>query len=174
MATSVVYAGIFGAVLASLPALKTSVVVYDTSVVDLTAELHDPVDLLFGTQLGGGNDTPRALTYCQTLVTRPQDTVLILISDLYEGAGSAEMLRLLGEFAASGVQVVGLLALSDQGAPSFDHDNARHMADLGIPVFACTPDLFPDLMAAALSRQDLAQWVSSHDIVTARSETPHR
>ncbi len=171
MATSVVYAGIFGAVLASLPALKTSVVVYDTAVVDLTAELHDPVDLLFGTQLGGGNDTPRALTYCAGLVTRPEETILILISDLYEGSGSAEMLKLLGGFAGSGVQVVGLLALSDDGAPSYDHDNARKMAEMGIPVFACTPDLFPDLMAAAIGRRDLGQWAASRDIATARGRS---
>ena len=168
MATSVVYAGIFGAVLASLPALKTHVVVYDTAVVDLTAELHDPVDLLFGTQLGGGNDTPRALTYCAGLITRPAETVLILLSDLYEGAGSDEMLKLLGGFVAAGVQVIGLLALNDDGAPSYDHANAQRMADLGIPVFACTPDLFPDLMAATLSRADLGRWASSREIATAR------
>jgi hypothetical protein len=169
MATSVVYAGIFGAVLASLPALKTNVVVYDTAVVDLTAELHDPVDLLFGTQLGGGNDTPRALTYCRGLVQRPQDTILVLISDLYEGAGSAAMIQLMGDFVAAGVQVIGLLALNDEGAPSFDHDNAHAFAGLGIPVFACTPDLFPDLMAAAISRQDLGQWASARGITTARA-----
>ena len=168
MATSVVYAGIFGSVLASLPALKTHVVVYDTAVVDLTAELHDPVDLLFGTQLGGGNDTPRALTYCSSLITRPAETILILISDLYEGSGSEEMLKLLGGLVASGVQSIGLLALNDEGAPSYDHGNAQRMADLGIPVFACTPDLFPDLMAAAISRRDLGQWAAAHDIATAR------
>jgi hypothetical protein len=168
MASSVVYAGIFGAVLASLPALTTHVVVYDTTVVDLTAELHDPVGLLFGTQLGGGNDTPRALTYCSGLIARPEDTILILISDLYEGAGSEEMLKLLGGFVASGVQVVGLLALSDDGAPSYEHGNAQRMADMGIPVFACTPDLFPDLMAAAISRRDLGQWAASREISVAR------
>ena len=168
MATSVVYAGIFGAVLASLPALTTHVVVYDTAVVDLTAELHDPVDLLFGTQLGGGNDTPRALTYCAGLITRPAETILILISDLHEGAGSAEMLKLLGGFVASGVQAITLLALNDDGAPSYDHANAQHMADLGIPVFACTPDLFPDLMAAAISRSDLGQWAATRNIAMAR------
>lgn len=168
MATSVVYAGIFGAVLASLPALKTHVVVYDTAVVDLTAELHDPVDLLFGTQLGGGNDTPRALTYCASLIRRPEETILILISDLYEGSGSDEMLSLLAGFVASGVQVIGLLALNDDGAPSFDHGNAQRMTDLGVPVFACTPDLFPDLMAAAISRNDLGQWAASREIATTR------
>ena len=168
MATSVVYAGIFGAVLASLPALRTHVVVYDTAVVDLTAELNDPVDLLFGTQLGGGNDTPRALAYCSGLVRRPEDTILILISDLYEGAGSAEMIKLLGGFVGTGVQVIVLLALSDNGAPSYDHDNAQKLADLTIPVFACTPDLFPDLMAAAISRSDVGQWAASRDIAAAR------
>jgi hypothetical protein len=172
MATSVVYAGIFGSVLASLPALKTHVVVYDTAVVDLTAELHDPVDLLFGTQLGGGNDTPRALTYCAGLIGRPEETILILISDLYEGAGSNEMLNLLGGFVASGVQVIGLLALNDDGAPSYDHSNAQRMTDLGIPVFACTPDIFPDLMAAAIARRDLGQWASSRDIAMVRGGSP--
>ncbi|HEU4328453.1 MAG TPA: VWA domain-containing protein [Roseiflexaceae bacterium] len=168
MATSVVYAGIFGAVLASLPAVSTRVVAYDTAVADLTDQLQDPVDVLFGTQLGGGNDTPRALAYCQGLIRRPQDTVFVLISDLYEGSGSAEMLKRLGAFVAAGVQVIALLALSDDGRPSYDHQNAEALAAMGVPVFACTPDLFPDLMAAAINRQDLNQWAAAREIVTAR------
>ncbi len=170
MATSVVYAGIFGAVLASIPALRTHVVVYDTAVVDLTAELDDPVDLLFGTQLGGGNDTPRALTYCSGLIGRPEETIFILISDLYEGAGSVRMLELLGEYAASGVKAIGLLALSDDGAPRYDHDNAQVMANMGIPVFACTPDLFPDLMGAAIGGRDLNEWAASRDVAATRPQ----
>jgi hypothetical protein len=169
MATSVVYAGIFGAVLASLPAIKTSVVVYDDKVVDLTAELHDPVDLLFGTQLGGANRTDLALTYCQGLVQQPQETILVLITDLYEGSTSAPMLKLSASLVASGVQMVVLLALNDEGAPIYDHQNATEMVRLGIPTFGCTPDLFPDLMAATISRQDLSQWAASNNIVTARS-----
>ena len=93
MATSVVYAGIFGAVLASLPAVQTHMVVFDTAVVDLTDELDDPVEVLFGTQLGGGTDINRALAYCQGLVRQPQDTILVLISDLYEGGNREEMLK---------------------------------------------------------------------------------
>ncbi len=169
MATSVVYAGIFGAVLASLSAISTHVVVYDTAVVDLTDQLQDPVDVLFGTQLGGGNDTPRALAYCESLIHRPQDTIFVLISDLYEGGGSAEMLARLGGFVAAGVQVITLLALADTGRPSYDHQNAAALAGMGVPVFACTPDLFPELMAAAINRQHLGQWAASHDIVTARA-----
>jgi hypothetical protein len=168
MGTSVVYSGIFGAVLASLPAVKTHMVVYDTAVVDLTEELHDPVDLLFGVQLGGGNDTPRALAYCQGLVRQPHDTILVLLTDLYEGALSGEMIKRLGAFVAAGMQVIVLLALNDDGAPSYEHGNAQKIAALGVPVFACTPDLFPDLMAAAITRQDLAQWAAARDLVTAR------
>ena len=170
MATSVVYAGIFGAVLASLPALQTHVVVYDTAVVDLTAEVRDPVDLLFGTQLGGGNDTPRALNYCSGLIRRPEETIFILISDLYEGAGSARMLGQLGEFVAAGVRTIGLLALNDDGKPRHDLDNAQAMADMGIPVFACTPDLFPDLMGAAIGGRDLNEWAAARDIATTRPQ----
>jgi Mg-chelatase subunit ChlD len=168
MAASVVYAGVFGAVLASLPAVRTHVVVFDTSVVDLTAELHDPVELLFGVQLGGGTDINQALGYCQGLVRQPHDTILVLISDLYEGGNRAEMLKRAAALAGAGVQMVALLALSDDGAPSYDHGVAAALAGLGVPAFACTPDLFPELMAAAIGRADLAQWAAGQDIVAAR------
>ena len=169
MATSVIYAGIFGAVLASLPAVQTRMVVFDTAVVDLTDELRDPVDLLFGVQLGGGTDINRALTYCQGLVRRPQETILVLVSDLYEGGNNDEMLRRAATLAGAGVQLIALLALSDDGSPSYHQQNAAALAALGAPTFACTPDLFPDLMAAAIGRQDLGRWAAAHNIVVARA-----
>lgn len=165
MATSVVYAGIFGAVLASLRAVQTRIVVFDTSVVDLTDAAQDPVDLLFGTQLGGGTDINRALTYCQGLVRRPQDTILVLISDLYEGGNREEMLKRVAALVGLGVQLITLLALNDEGAPMYDHWIAEKLAGLGIPAMACTPDQFPDLMAAAIQRQDIAQWASAQGMV---------
>lgn len=168
MASSVVYAGIFGAVLASLRAIRTRVVVFDTAVVDLTDMLDDPVDLLFGVQLGGGTDINRALAYCQTLVERPHDTILVLISDLYEGGPKDEMVRRAKVLVDSGVTMVALLALNDQGAPSYDHAMAARLAELGVPSFACTPDLFPDLMAAAIQRQDLGAWAAMEGIAVAR------
>jgi len=171
MGASVVYSGIFGAVLASLPALQTRMVVFDTEVVDLTEELHDPVELLFGVQLGGGTDIGRALSYCQSLVRRPQETILVLISDLYEGGNREEMLRRAAALAGSGIQMIVLLALSDNGAPSYDHGVAAALAAMGAPAFACTPDLFPDMMAAAINRQDIGQWAATHEIVTARAGT---
>ena len=168
MAPSVVYAGIFAAVLASIKALRTRLVVFDTAIVDLTPQLADPVDVLFGTQLGGGTDINRALAYCEALVTRPARTTLVLISDLYEGGHAPDMLVRAGRLAASGVQVIALLALSDQGAPAYDAKHAAAFAAMGIPTFACTPDLFPELMAAALQRQDLGLWAARQDILPAR------
>jgi len=166
MAPSVVYSSIFAAVLASLPALNTRMVVFDTALVDLTHLLADPVEVLFGTQLGGGTDIARAVGYCQSLITRPDKTVFVLISDLYEGGDQKLMLSRLAQLSAAGVNCVALLALSDEGAPCYDHVNAAHLAALGIPAFACTPDQFPDLMAAALQREDLGMWASRHGIVS--------
>lgn len=162
MGTSVIYSGIFGSVLASIPAVNTRMVVFDTAVVDLTDDLQDPVDLLFGVQLGGGTDIARALTYCQEVITRPQDTVLVLVTDLYEGGDPREMRKKFVSLVNSGVQLIVLPALNDDGAPSYDKNHAEFLANIGVPTFACTPDKFPDLMAAALSKQDIGMWVSQN------------
>lgn len=159
MASSVVYSAIFGAVLATLPAVTTSLVVFDTSIVDLTEQLEDPIDVLFSTRLGGGTDINRAVAYCQQLIRSPSDTVLVLISDLYEGGVEAEFMKRAASLVASGVQLVTLLALSDEGAPAFNAPLAAQLAALGVPAFACTPDQFPSLMAAAIQKSDLRDWV---------------
>ena len=165
MGTSVVYSGIFGSVMASIPSVKTKMVVFDTAVVDLTEDLTDPVELLFGVQLGGGTDINLALGYCQQIINRPTDTVLVLITDLYEGGDQNGMRKKAVDLHTAGVNIVVLLALNDDGAPSYDHDNAKFLSNIGIPVFACTPDKFPDLMAAALNKQDLIQWAAKQDLM---------
>ena len=166
MATSVVYAGIFGAVLASLPAIQTRIVVFDTAVADLTDEAQDPVDLLFGTQLGGGTDINQALAYCQNFIQQPSDTIIVIISDLYEGGNRQQMLKRMAAIIGSGVQLVTLLALNDEGAPMYDHRIAEELGKMGSPAFACSPDKFPDLMSAAIQKQDISQWAAANDIVT--------
>ncbi len=171
MAASIVYSSIFGAVLATLPAVRTRLVVFDTAVVDLTEALQDPVELLFSTQLGGGTDINQALTYCQTLIENPTNTILILISDLYEGGVEQELLRRAARLVSAGVQFIALLALSDEGAPSFDQEIAAELAALGVPAFACTPGDFPDLMAAAIQRCDLQQWAAQRGLFTSRAKS---
>ncbi len=168
MAASVVYASVFAAVMASLRSVDTKLVVFDTSVVDLTELLDDPVEVLFGTQLGGGTDINRAVGYCQTLIRRPTDTIFVLISDLYEGGVERELIQRVGELLGAGVSVIVLLALSDRGAPSFDHELAGKLAALGAPAFACTPEHFPGLMATAIERRDVARWAAEQGIAVER------
>ncbi|GAA3460412.1 VWA domain-containing protein [Saccharothrix longispora] len=168
MAESVVYSAVLGASLASLRAVDTRLVVFDTEVVDLTEQLDDPVDLLFSTQLGGGTDINRAVAYGQSLVRRPTDTVLVLISDLFEGGVAHELRRRVRELVRGGVTVVVLLALSDSGTPAYDHELAAQLSELGAPAFACTPDLFPDLLATAIRREDVAAWAERSGIAVGR------
>lgn len=169
MAASVVYSSIFGAVLASLPAVSTRLVVFDTAVVDLSEQLDDPVELLFGVQLGGGTDINGAVSYCQSLIREPRNTIFVLISDLYEGGVEAQLLQRAAQLVDAGVQFITLLALSDEGAPSYDRDLAAKLAALGVPSFACTPDAFPGLMAAAIRRDDVAAWAAAQGLVASRA-----
>ena len=168
MANSVVYSSIFGAVMASLPTVSTKLVVFDTAVVDLTDKLDDPVDVLFGVQLGGGTDINGAVGYCQSIISEPRNSILVLISDLYEGGVEAGLLRRANELVESGVQFITLLALSDEGAPAYDAELAAKLAALGVPSFACTPDAFPQLMAAAIRRDDVAAWAATQGFKTSK------
>jgi len=138
------YSSIFAAVMASIPAVRTRLVVFDTAVLDLTEELADPVEVLFGVQLGGGTDINQALAYCQGWLREPAMTHLVLITDLYEGGDAALMLERAGALVRGGIQLIVLLALTDDGKPVSNEENGRKMAALGCPVFACTPDLFPE------------------------------
>jgi VWA domain protein len=156
MCDSIIYSSVMGSIFASMPALDTHVIAFDTEVTDLT-ELcrQDPVDMLFGVQLGGGTDINKSVAYCQTLIENPRRTMFILISDLYEGGVRAGLLRRLEQMHSDGVKVMVLLALSDSGRPDYDEKLGKEIAKKGIACFACTPDRLPDLVAAALKGDDL-------------------
>lgn len=168
MATSVVYSSIFAAVMASIPAVKTKLICFDTSIVDLTEDLTDPVSVLFGIQLGGGTDINQAIAYCEKQIEQPTKTHLLLISDLYEGGDEVQLKQRVAQLVKQGVNVITLLALSDDGRPAYDAQMAAEFATLGSPVFACTPEQFPDLMATALKREDIMLWAADQDIKAIR------
>lgn len=170
MATSVVYASIFAAVMASLPVVRTRLICFDTVVLDLTEELSDPVEVLFGVQLGGGTDINQAVAYCEDQIEKPAKSHLVLITDLYEGGDAEQLMARIARLVGMGVNVIVLLALTDTGRPSYDAALAGAVADMGVPVFACTPDQFPDLMACALRREDIHQWAALQDIRTVRKD----
>ena len=158
MADSLVYASIFGAIMSSVRSIKTEVLLFDTAVVNVSDQLDDPVDLLFGVQLGGGTDIHKALLYAETLIHKPKDTIVLLLSDLYEGGNASQMLKTAERIKSSGAQMITLLALSDDGRPAYDQHNASYLHDLGIPCFACTPDRFPDLMSAAIRKESIVAY----------------
>lgn len=170
MASSVVYASIFAAVMASLPVVSTKLVCFDTAILDLTDELADPVEVLFGVQLGGGTDINRAIAYCADRIERPSKTHLVLVSDMYEGGDAQDLMSRVAQLVTIGVNIIVLLALTDTGRPSYDPALSGRIAALGVPVFACTPDQFPDLMATALRREDVHSWAAANDIKLVRTD----
>ena len=156
MADSIIYASVAGSIFAGLPAIRTRVVAFDTEVVDLTEQCaNDPVDMIFGIQLGGGTDINKSLKYCVQYISNPSKTLFILISDLYEGGNSKAMVQRMTEMVEAGVKVIALLALSDGGVPFYDEAMARKLSKVGIPCFGCTPLLLPELIEGALKGEDL-------------------
>lgn len=158
MGESVIYSSIVSCILASMSSLSTRIVAFDTNIVDLTEKSDDPVDLLFGFQLGGGTDIDKSVAYCQQYIENPSKTLFFLISDLEEGGNRAALLRRLEEMKESGVTVVCLLALTESGKPYYDASMAQKIAGLDIPCFACNPQMLPNLLERALRGQDLQEF----------------
>lgn len=158
MGESVIYSSVMSCILASMSSVKTRVVAFDTQVVDLTEQCQDPVDLLFGFQLGGGTDINQSVAYCEQFIEHPRKTLFFLISDLEEGGNRGALLRRLGEMKESGVTVVSLLAIADGGKPYYDVQVAGRLASMGIPCFACNPQNLPELLKRTLKGEDLGQF----------------
>lgn len=156
MGESVIYSSIISCILASMSSLKTRIVAFDTNIVDLTEKSDDPVDLLFGFQLGGGTDIDKSVAYCQQFVENPSKTLFFLITDLEEGGNRASLLRRIQELKESGVTVICLLAISGGGKPYYDAQMAQRVSGLGVPCFACNPELLPQLLECAFKGQDLS------------------
>ena len=161
MGESAIYSSVMGCILASISSVKTHVVAFDTAVTDLTEMCFDPVDLLYGIQLGGGTDIEKSVAYCTELITEPEKTTMFLVTDLYEGGNRNGLIRRLGELKESGVNVIVLLAISDSGKPMFDESIAEKIAAFDIPCFACPPEKLPEMLEAALKKRSLSGFVSA-------------
>lgn len=158
MGESVIYSSIVSCILASMSSLSTRIVAFDTNIVDLTEKSDDPVDLLFGFQLGGGTDINQSVAYCEQFIENPAKTLFFLISDLEEGGNRAAFRHRLEEMKESGVTVICLLALADGGRPYYDANMAQSIAAMGIPCFACNPQMLPRLLERALRGEDLQEF----------------
>lgn len=158
MGESVIYSSIMSCILASMNAIKTRIVAFDTEIIDLTEKSDDPVDLLFGIQLGGGTDINKSVAYCQQFIENPSKTLFFLISDLEEGGNRSGLLRRIEDMKDSGVTVISLLAIADGGKPYYDTQMAQQISALGVPCFACTPALLPQLLELAFKGYDLKEF----------------
>ncbi|MBN3821875.1 VWA domain-containing protein, partial [Paraburkholderia sp. Se-20369] len=139
MVDSVIHSAVMAACLWQLPGMRTRLVAFDTAVVDLTADVSDPVELLMKVQLGGGTDIAKAVAYAQSVVANPARTLVVLISDFYEGGSAYELVRRVKTLAESGAKVLGLAALDGQAKPAYDREMAARLVNAGAQVGAMTP-----------------------------------
>lgn len=162
MGESVIYSSIMSCILASMSAIKTKVVAFDTNIVDLSEKCEDPIDLLFGFTLGGGTDIEKSIKYCSKYIENPKKTIFFLVSDLEEGGNRAGLLRRLTQMKEDGVIVICLLAISDDGKPFYDANMAGKIAAQGIPCFAAAPQMLPRLLEKAMKNEDLSEFANSN------------
>ena len=139
MVDSVIHSAVMAACLWSLPGMRTRLVAFDTQVVDLTADVSDPVELLMKVQLGGGTDIARAVAYAQGLIANPSRSIVVLVSDFYEGGSEHELVRRVKTLVQAGVKVLGLAALDSNASPNYDHAMAARLVREGMHVGAMTP-----------------------------------
>ena len=146
MLDSVIHSAIMAGVFAKLPMLDTKLVIFDTNVVDLSGYVEDPVETLMSVQLGGGTDIARALGYCESLIDYPFRTMLVLVTDLYEGGGYARLYGTAKGIIESGAKLVVLTALDMDATPNYDRHAATVLADMGAFVGAMTPEELAEWM----------------------------
>jgi Mg-chelatase subunit ChlD len=139
MVDSVIHSAVMAACLWQLPGIRTHLVAFDTNVVDLTADVADPVELLMKVQLGGGTNIAQAVEYARQLIEQPQKSVIVLVSDFFEGAASSLLINQVKQSVQSGVKVLGLAALDSSASPCYDHDMAQALVNVGAQIAAMTP-----------------------------------
>lgn len=147
MLDSVIHAAVTASIFYQLQNIRTHLCIFDTEVVDLTHQCSDPVETLMQVQLGGGTDIAKALIYAESLVTNPRNTIIILISDFFEGGPVNYLYRVVGNLIESGVTLLGLASLDADATPNYDHATAQELVNLGAHVGAMTPG-------------ELAEWVA--------------
>ncbi|MEU9874265.1 VWA domain-containing protein [Actinomadura sp. NPDC048021] len=152
MVGSVVHAAVTAACLWGLPGLKTHLVAFDTSVVDLSSDVTDPAELLMKVQLGGGTDIGRAVAYGAGLVENPRRAIVAVITDFYEGGSEHRLVEEVRRLVQQGTHVLGLAALDEAANPSYDRRTAQRLADEGAHVGAMTPGQLAEFVAERIGR----------------------
>ncbi|MCK4823348.1 VWA domain-containing protein, partial [bacterium] len=147
MTNSIIYSVVIASIFATLPAVHTNLIIFDTQVVDLSDKIDDPVEVLMTVQLGGGTNIARAVQYGQSLIKNPKKTIMVIISDFYEGGGYNRLTDTLKKVLEGQTKILGIAALDYNNEPMFDRKYAKFMNTLGIDVLASTPNNLPEIIA---------------------------
>ncbi len=147
MLDSAIFSAIMASIFAELPAVRTSLILFDTEIADLSDKVGQPVDVLLSIQLGGGTDITKALAYSQTLVREPARTIIVLITDFFEGNEERNLVRKTRELAEAGVRLVGLGALGYDARPAYNKSTAGKLRKVGMDILVCTPEKLAECMA---------------------------
>jgi Mg-chelatase subunit ChlD len=147
MADSVIHSAVTAAIFFGIKTLRTHLVLFDTSIVDVSADCSDPVETIMKVQLGGGTDIGQAVRYAESLINNPRRAIVIMITDFYEGAPVGNLFAACKRLIEQGVVLLGLAALDSEAKPNYDLATAAHIASLGAHVGAMTPG-------------ELAMWVA--------------
>ena len=140
MLDSAIFSAVMASIFYELPAMRTSLYLFDTEVADLSDQVGQPVDVLLQVQLGGGTDIAKAVRYARRLVREPARTILVLISDFYEGGAESDLLRETSELSESGVRLIGLGALGYDARPDYNRSLGRRLRKVGMDILVCTPE----------------------------------
>lgn len=148
MLDAMIHSAILASIFKSLPNLRTHLVVFDTSVVDLSEEVSDPVEILMRLQLGGGTDIAQAMRYGEQLIRNPRRSLIVLITDFFEGGSEEALYQSAARLTEAGVTLLGLAALDDRAEPAYHKVVARRLSKLGMDIAAMTPDRLAEWVAA--------------------------
>ncbi|HJX90137.1 MAG TPA: VWA domain-containing protein [Pyrinomonadaceae bacterium] len=151
MASSVIYSAVMAGILSGLPLIDVKLIVFDTSVVDLSSHVDDPVELLLSVQLGGGTNIGQAMQYCEQLVEDPHRSIVVLISDFCEGATPRTLISSCQRLREGGVKLLGLAALDESANAGYDVEMAEMLAAVGMDIAALTPKHFAEWLAKTIS-----------------------
>lgn len=150
MVDSVIHSAVMAGIFHALPSIRVRLVAFDTNVVDLTNHVDDPVEVLMSVQLGGGTDIGSAMSYCATLVEQPTRTILVLVTDFYEGGPPTRLQTVIKQLCGAGVRVWALAALDQHAQPVYDHSIASACAEAGARVAALTPERLGEWVATVI------------------------
>jgi uncharacterized protein with von Willebrand factor type A (vWA) domain len=147
MLDSAIFSAVMASIFAEIPSVRTSLFLFDTDIADLSDKVGQPVDVLLSIQLGGGTDITRALQYATQLIAQPARTIVVLITDFYEGRAERELVAQVRDMAQAGIRMIGLGALGYEARPEYNKTTAAKCRKVGMDILSCTPEKLAEAMA---------------------------